>query len=33
MKYWTNEETAKNILDIVLNIDKLGENRYVLVTL
>lgn len=33
MKYWTNEETAKNILDIVLNIDRLGENRYVLVTL
>lgn len=28
MKYWTNEETAKNILDIVLNIDRLGENRY-----
>src|SRR6056297_2403142 len=28
MQYWTNKETAESILDIVLNIDRIGEEKY-----
>jgi len=28
MQYWTNKETAESILDIILNIDRIGEEKY-----